>query len=153
MHFKKKTELEPTIIWKVATCQRIPSKKDSNSVGRYLSQRYGLEIHYFDNCQLIKTCMCNIRLQAPKLAGKSEIKHWCACGVDDGRSGGRCTVTSLPIFLGWIDFLSYGALNWASDQIKYQCKTLNTTWPQARDTLRWWWSAYTLVWPLSINLH
>ena len=72
----------------------------------------------------------------------------------DGRSGGRCMVTWLPNFLGWIDFLSYGASNWARDQIKYQRKTLNTTWYQwARDTLRWWWSAYTLVWQLSINLH
>ena len=61
-------------------------------------------------------------------------------------------------FLRWIDFLSYGTSNWARDQIKYQRKTLNTRWPQwidkwARDTLRWWWSAYTLVWQLSINLH
>ena len=36
IHFKK-IELEPAIIWKVATCQRITSKKHSNSVGRYLS--------------------------------------------------------------------------------------------------------------------
>ena len=69
----------------------------------------------------------------------------------DGRSGSRCTVTWLPNFLGWIDFLSYGASNWARDQIKYQRKTLKTTWPQwiekwPRDTVRWWWSAYTLVW-------
>ena len=27
--------------------------------------------------------------------------HWYACGVD-GRSGGRCTVTWLPNFLGWV---------------------------------------------------
>ena len=51
-------------------------------MGRYLSQRYGLEIHYFDNCQLIKTWMYSIRLQAPKLARKCEIKHWYACGAD-----------------------------------------------------------------------
>ena len=36
----------------------------------------------------------------------------------------------LPNFLRWIDFLSYGASNWARDQIKYQRKTLKTTWPQ-----------------------
>ena len=35
--------------------------------------------HYFDSCQLIKTRMYNIRLQAPKLAKKCEIKHWYAC--------------------------------------------------------------------------
>ena len=71
-------------------------------------------------------------------------------------SGSRCTVTLLPNFLGWIDFLGYGASNWARDQIKYQRKTLKTTWPQwiekwARDTVRWWLSAYTLVWQLPIN--
>ena len=27
----------------------------------------------------------------------------------DGRSGGRCTVTRLPNFLGWINFLTHGA--------------------------------------------
>ena len=36
----KKIELEPAIIWKVVTCQRITSK-NSNSVGWYLSPRYG----------------------------------------------------------------------------------------------------------------
>ena len=29
------------------------------------------------------------------------ILHWYACGAD-GRSGGRCTVTWLPNFLGWV---------------------------------------------------
>ena len=48
----------------------------------------GQQKHYFDSCQLIKTGMYNIRLQAPKLARKYEIKHWYACGAD-----GRCTVT------------------------------------------------------------
>ena len=43
MHFKK-IELEPAIIRKVATCQRIPSKYYSNSEGRYLSLRYGQAI-------------------------------------------------------------------------------------------------------------
>ena len=41
MHFKK---IEPAIILKVATCQRIPSKYYSNSKGRYLSLRYGQAI-------------------------------------------------------------------------------------------------------------
>ena len=43
MHLKN-IELEPAIIWKVVTCQRIISKKYSNSVGRYLSARYGQAI-------------------------------------------------------------------------------------------------------------
>ena len=41
----------------------------------------GQQKHYFDSCQLIKTWMYNIRLQAPKLASKCEIKHWYACGA------------------------------------------------------------------------
>ena len=61
-------------------------------MGRYLSPRYGQAIlvrqkHYFDSCQLIKTWMYNIRLQAPKLARKCEIKHWYACGADGQRNG------------------------------------------------------------------
>ena len=42
---------------------------------------------------------------APKLARKYEIEHWCPVV----RTDGRCTVTSLPDFLGWVDYLSYGA--------------------------------------------
>ena len=52
----------------------------------------GQQKHYFDSCQLIKAWMYNIRLQAPKLARKCEIKHWYACGADGrkvGRSEGR----------------------------------------------------------------
>ena len=43
IHFKK-LELEPAIVRKVETCQRITSRKHSNSVGRYLSPRYGQSI-------------------------------------------------------------------------------------------------------------
>ena len=43
---------------------------------------------------------------APKLARKYEIKHW----LPVVRKDGRCTVTWLPNFLGWVDFLSFGAL-------------------------------------------
>ena len=80
-------------------------------MGRYLSQRYGQVILvssntiFFDSCQLIKTWMYNIRLQAPKLARKCEMKHWYACGAD-GRK------------IGWsvhghviAEFSSYGASN------------------------------------------
>ena len=31
--------------------------------------------------------MYNIKLQAPKLARKCEIKHWYACGADGQRNG------------------------------------------------------------------
>ena len=47
-----------------------------------------------------------------KVDRKCESKHWFSCGVDGrslGRVVGRCTVTRLPNFLGWVDFLSYGA--------------------------------------------
>ena len=47
----------------------------------------GQQKQYFDSCQLIKTWMYNIRLQAPKLARKCEIKLWYACG-EDGRKVG-----------------------------------------------------------------
>ena len=47
----------------------------------------GQQKHYFDSCQLIKTWMYNIRLQAPKLARKCEIKHWDACGADRRKVG------------------------------------------------------------------
>ena len=131
MHLKK-IELEPAIIWKVSTCQRIPSKNTRtqwlDTWARDAVRRYWSAKHYFDSCQLIKTWMYNIRLQAPKLASKCEIGM--PVERTDGRSGGRCTVTWLPNFLGWIDFLSYWASNWARDQINYRRKTLNTTWPQ-----------------------
>ena len=46
--------------------------------------------------------------RAPRLARKCEIEHWFSCGAD-GRAGGRCTVTWLPNFLGWVDLLTHGA--------------------------------------------
>ena len=86
----------------------------------------GQLIQCFDSCQLIKTWMYNIRLQAPKLARKCEIKHWYTCGVDGWTEGWVVDVRSRDC-VGWIDFLSYGAplkiQNWARDQIKYQRKT------------------------------
>ena len=38
-----------------------------------------------------------------------ESKHWFSCGADGRSVGGRCTVTWLPNFLGWVDLLSHGA--------------------------------------------
>ena len=85
MQFEK-NELEPAIIWIVATCQLItePAIRSGDT---------DLWIHCLDSCQLIKTWMYNIRLQAPKLAWKCEIKHWYACGAD-GRKVGRVGVRS-----------------------------------------------------------
>jgi len=48
---------------------------------------------------------------APKVARKSESKHWYACGAH-GRSVARSldrSVTWLPNFLGWVDLFTYGA--------------------------------------------
>ena len=51
----------------------------------------GQRIYCFDSCQLITTWMVtwmyNIRLQAPKLARKCEIKHWYTCGADGRKVG------------------------------------------------------------------
>ena len=59
---------------------------------RYLSRDTsddtGQRIHCFGSCQLVKTWMYNISLQAPKLARKCEIKHWYSCGAN-GRKIGR----------------------------------------------------------------
>ena len=50
--------------------------------------------------------MYNIRLQAPKLARKCEIKRWYACGVDVRTEGRVVCVRSRDC---QTDFLSYGA--------------------------------------------
>ena len=111
----KKIILEPAIAWKLVTCQRITlTNTDMTLMGQHLSPRYGQVIlvtgypvstavnwsqrwcpkcvHYQFSC-------------APRLARKYEIEHWCPVV----RADGRCTVTWLPNFLGWVDFLSYGA--------------------------------------------
>ena len=49
------------------------------------SRDTGQRIPSFDSCQLITTWMCDIRLQAPKLARKGEVKHWFSYAAD-GRS-------------------------------------------------------------------
>ena len=68
-------------------------KKNTRTGGRSIpelairSGDTGQQKHYFDSCQLIKTLMYNIRLQAPKLARKCKIKHWYACGVKGRKIG------------------------------------------------------------------
>ena len=92
-------------------------KKYSTSMGRHLSPRYGQVILVSGYPVLAAVnwsqhwcaiCVQNQFSCAPKLARKCEIEHWFPCGAD-GRTGGRCTVTWLPNFLGWVDLLSYGA--------------------------------------------
>ena len=111
----KKIELEPAIIWKLVTCQRITSKRYSTSMGRQVSPRYGQVIlvsgypvltavnwsqHWCAICEQYQSS------SASKLARKYEwtlVALWC------GRTGRRCTVTWLPNFLGWVDLLTHGA--------------------------------------------
>ena len=53
--------------------------------------------------------VCNISLPVlPNWLESVRIKHWFSCGAD-GRAGGRCTITWLPNFLGWVDLLTHGA--------------------------------------------
>ena len=87
----KKIELEPAIIEKyqpvsgyVKKTLELSGSIPEPAIG---SGNTGQQKHYFDSCQLIKTWMYNIRLQAPKLARKCEIKHWYACGADGRKIG------------------------------------------------------------------
>ena len=65
MNFNK-NKLEPGIIWKLVTCQRITSKRYSTSIGQYLSQRYGQVI---------------LVSGYPVLTAVNWSKHWCAICV------------------------------------------------------------------------
>ena len=160
MHFEK-IELEPVIIWKVATCQRITSKNNqlSGSIPEpaIRSGDTGQQKHYFDSCQLIKTWMYNIRLQAPKLARKCEIKHWYACGADGRKVGWSVYGHVIAEFSRmdrfsklWGFELSPWSNKISAKNLKKYVTLMGRKW--ARDTDRWWWSADTLVWQLSINL-
>ena len=54
----------------------------------------------WNDVQWCETSGCT---RAPKLTGKCEIKY----SFPVVRTDGRCTVTWLPNFLGWVDLLSY----------------------------------------------
>ena len=93
----KKNKLEPAIIWKLVTCQRITSKRYSTSMGRHLSPRYGQVILVSGYPVLTAVnwsqhwCAICVQYQfscATKLARKCEIEHWFPCGAD-GRTEGR----------------------------------------------------------------
>ena len=88
----KKIKLEPAIIWKLVTCQRITSKNtwprwvdtwardtvrwywSADTLFWQLSIDHNIDVQYQFSC-------------APKLARKCEIEHWLPCGAD-GRVGG-----------------------------------------------------------------
>ena len=84
-----KNELEPAIVWKLVTCQRITSKGTRpwwvKSEPAIRSGDTCQWIPCFDSCQLVTTWMCNIRLHSDR---KCEIKHCFPCGADR-RSSGR----------------------------------------------------------------
>ena len=81
----KKIKLEPAIIWKLVTCQRITSKRYSTSMGRHLSPRYGQVILVSEYPVLTAVnwsqhwCPMCVHYQfscALKLPRKYEIEHW-----------------------------------------------------------------------------
>ena len=95
----KKIKLEPAIIWKLVTCQRITWKRYSTSMGRHLSPRYGqvLLVSGYPVLAAVNSSQhwCAICVQyqsscAPKLAGKCEIEHWFFLWC--GRTGGQRAV-------------------------------------------------------------
>ena len=74
----------------------------------------GQRIPCFDSCQLITTLMCNICVHyqsscVPNWLESVRINTGFPVVRTDGRAGGRCTVTWLPNFLGWVDLLTHGA--------------------------------------------
>ena len=86
-------------------------------MGRHLSPRYGQVILVSGYPVLTVVnwsqywCAISFLLgsQTTAVARKCESKHWFPCGTDGRPAGGRCTVTWLPNFLGWVGLLSYGA--------------------------------------------
>ena len=80
----KKIELEPAIIWKLVTCQRITSKRYSTSMGRQVSPRYGqvILVSGYPVLTAVNWSQHSVFSLAPKLARKCESKHWYACGAD-----------------------------------------------------------------------
>ena len=104
----KKNELEAAIILKLVTCQRITSRNNRtrwvntwarDTVRWYWSADtlfWQLSIDHNIDVQYV----CNISF--PVLPNRALVSPWC------GRTDGRCTVTWLPNFLGWVDLLSYG---------------------------------------------
>ena len=143
-HWKKETWAWDILV----ICQRITSKKYSTSLGRHWSPRYGQVILVSGYPVLTAVnwsqhwCAICVQYQsscAPKLARKCEVEHWFRCGAD-GRSFVRCTVTWLPNFLGWVDFLSslllsYGAPPTRGAKLRYKLyvmlyyiRSTGTTW-------------------------
>ena len=106
MNFKK-TKLEPAIIWKLVTCQRITSKRYSTSMSRHLSPRYGQVILVSGYPVLTAVnwsqhwCAMCVQYQsscAPKLARKYELNIGCPVVQTDGRAAGGVRSCDYQIF-------------------------------------------------------
>ena len=114
----KKNKLEPAIIWKPVTCQRITSKRFSTSMSRHLSQRYGQVILVSGYPVLTAVnwthCWCAICVQyqsscAPKPARKCGLNIGWPVVRTDGQRAGGVRSRDYQMFLGWVDFLTHGA--------------------------------------------
>ena len=73
--------------------------------------------------------MYNIRLQAPKLARKCEIKHWYACGADGRKVGWSVYGHAIAEFSRMDRFsiklwgFEFGAMGlWEFDLTDYECE-------------------------------
>ena len=64
----------------------------------------GLSCFYFTKCGWPFVFAPKQNLLCTQTSQNSLVCLWCR-----RTSGGRCTVTWLPNFLGWVDYLSYGA--------------------------------------------
>ena len=152
----KKIILEPAIAWKLVTCQRITlTNTDMTLMGQHLSPRYGqvILVSGYPASTAVnwsqRWCPKCVHYQfscAPKLARKYEIKHWCPVV----RTDGRCTVTWLQNFLGWVDYVSYGApptraLRARGAPLSEMVQKVNN-WPR-KEALR----ANVKYWGLSLN--
>ena len=109
----KKNKLEPAIIWKLVTCQRITSKNtwprwvdtwardtvkwywSADTLFWQLSIDHSIDVHL-------------VFLSAPKLARKCESRHWFPCGAD-GRSAYGHVITKFSRMGRLPHFLTYGA--------------------------------------------
>ena len=110
----KKSKHEPVIIWKRVNCQRITSK---NTQPWWADTWVRATVRWYWSADTLFWQLSiddNIDVQsafswAPKVARKCKSKHWYTCGADGRAAGGRCAVTWLPNFLGWVDLITHGA--------------------------------------------
>ena len=124
----KKNKLEPAIIWKLVTCQRITSKNTrprwvdtwARDTARWYWSADTLFWQLSIDHNIDVPSVFSWAPWAPKVARKCDTMHWYVCGADGRSAGGRCTVTWLPNFLRWVDLLTHGALLARARELRYQ---------------------------------